>query len=61
MPPIKRHVSSEPGFLNDTDEPIAQEKLTSKMDWSAAVVTTILEPLLKRQAIMEIDAGYMLT
>jgi hypothetical protein len=31
------------------------------MDWSAAVVTTTVEPLLKRQAIMETDSGYVLT
>jgi hypothetical protein len=31
------------------------------MDLSAAVVTTIVEPLLKPQAIVETDAGYVLT
>jgi hypothetical protein len=31
------------------------------MNWSAAVITTIVEPLLKPQPIMETDAGYVLT
>jgi hypothetical protein len=31
------------------------------MDLSAAVVTMIVEPLLKPQVIVETDAGYVLT
>jgi putative DNA primase/helicase len=48
-------------ILEDTDGPIEHEKLISKTDWSAVVVTATLEPLLRRQAIMKTDAGYVLS
>jgi hypothetical protein len=47
-------------ILEDTDSPLTQEQLISKTDWSAAVVDTTVEPLLKRQAVMEVEDRYVL-
>lgn len=47
-------------ILKDPDSPPTQKQLVSKTDWSAAVIDATLGPLLKRQAVMQIEEGYVL-